>query len=222
MPLSLKCHVRLLSLLLVLSLMGCNLYVDLAQLDDGGDSEPHRDAFVEPDADDLPGPGPGNGTQLCSEDTLQDFCARQQAQCGEVSGKDICGRDVVVACGSCTGGLICHGDNRCACPDESVSQYCARYQAECGIYEGQDACGINRRYQCGVCGDGLPCEENRCCVPEDDEALCAQVETCGSSAVVDACGIRRIVNCPGTCAQTNRTCENVNGGWCCAHPTSGC
>ncbi|MFU8803902.1 MAG: hypothetical protein ACNA8W_08855 [Bradymonadaceae bacterium] len=147
---------RFICTLAVLCLAGCNLYAEL----DTEPAEAVEDAGLE-DTEPVENPFENHLTEVCGEDSTRDYCARRGAQCGIVAGKDICGQDVAIRCGSCSGGLICHDDHRCACESESVSQYCARFDAECGSVEGVDGCGVQRDYACGVCEEG-PCENNQC------------------------------------------------------------
>lgn len=208
--------------LTVASSAGCNLYVDLAGLDEAGVDGGLVDGGLVDGGGNDGTPSSNLPDEVCSEDSTRDFCARFGAQCGLVQGRDICGDLVAIVCGTCTGGLICHDDQRCACERESVSQFCARLGAQCGSIEGVDACGVQRNYACGRCADDAPCEDNQCCQGESEAELCEQVESCGTSGVVDSCGLPRAINCEGTCEDANRRCMLIDGGWCCATPGGNC
>lgn len=139
--------------------------------------------------------------------------------------------------------------NQCAVQTDCLDGYVCTAAGTCDVTVAPDApscmpasCGVN---QCGMLDDGcggmidcsctLPaiCEgagiPNRCaapagCVPQTDAALCAQaaLSECGTTSVVDSCGIARDPNC-GTCsagvcgAHSYGLCDEIvcsASGWC--------
>ena len=111
------------------------------------------------------GPAP-NVCAGCTTETNDEFCIRNQVQCGSTTRPDNCGVRRTVGCGTCRRGEACSANNLCGCTAETNSAFCQRMNAECGTLASVDNCGVPRTASCGTCrvgstcgGDGVP---NRC------------------------------------------------------------
>lgn len=131
----------------------------------------------------------------------------------------------------CLDGFVCNGAGICEVMDAPDAPGCVPATCDanqCGMLG--DGCGGTIDCSCtlpAICeGAGIP---NRCaappqCVPETDATLCAQaaLTECGTTSVVDQCGITRNPDC-GTCttgvcgAQSYGLCDEIvcsSSGWC--------
>ena len=161
-----KC-IRTVVLLCVIAFFGCK----------GCDSE--NDKRTRPDAGDSDVATDANNlADGCVAETDEDFCARVEAECGDVTADDNCGTERTAACGECADGESCGDDNTCGCQAESDEEFCARLMKDCGTLEDTDNCGEARSAECGTCVDpeqcgamgtdnvcGCPCNIDGTCVP---------------------------------------------------------
>lgn len=139
-----------------------------------------------------------NTCPVCQPETNAQFCARNNAVCGEVIAMDNCNQMRTVDCGGCGADESC-ANNQCVC-DDAVCQM----GDECGAVT--NACGNVR--MCGTCTNDNVCNTTtrKCecptptmCMPGDE---CGTRENqCGNSV---SCG-----TCMGTdvCNTTTRKCE---------------
>lgn len=159
----------------------------------------------------------GNNTTspTCTRDNIANFCARNMAQCGELTAMDRCGDMRTEDCGTCREGQ-CLADNSCSiCQPEDDEQFCVRFGASCSEVTGFDLCGELRTVDsCGECTSPLSCDEftRQCrCINETDATFCTRNGAeCGSVSARDNCSDMRTVTCgtcaPGTC-QSDNTCS---------------
>jgi hypothetical protein len=103
---------------------------------------------------------PGSAGPSCAPETDDAFCARNQAQCGPLKGKDNCGATrSVVECGKCLGMDICEFGRCGPCLAEKDPAFCSRLGVKCGPLTGKDNCGITRTdVDCGPCTGEAPKE----------------------------------------------------------------
>lgn len=103
----------------------------------------------------------------CASESEASFCARNQYECGALTGVDNCATTrTASSCGTCPAGQACGTGGvpgRCACAPEADSGFCSRL-GRCGSTSGTDNCGATR--------------SNISCV-------CSPTETCNASAFCD-------------------------------------
>ncbi|MEE2902981.1 MAG: formylglycine-generating enzyme family protein [Myxococcota bacterium] len=164
-----------------------------------------------------------DGVCICNAETLEELCSINRQECGRLTTTDRCGKERIVACGTCETFETCasaDGVTQCICTPPSDEQICSDESAECGELTAVDACGTRRTINCGLCTAPDICggaeQANRCgCTGESESELCAQFNlTCGSRTVEDGCNRMRIVEC-GSC-EPPQTCggdgvENLCG-----------
>lgn len=137
---------------------------------------------------------------VCPLESDQNFCIRQGAQCGALSGPDSCGvMRTVTSCGTCNPGF-CRSDNTCSeCQAETNTELCNARKAICGMLSVTDRCGTQRDLICGSCPTGALCKDNVICdcpVPDCNDGCGILINQCGND-----------IDC-GVCKDTNQTCVN--------------
>jgi hypothetical protein len=138
-----------------------------------------------------------NNQCVCVRETPQEFCARNDSQCGTLSAPDNCGVQWNnVDCPQCPMNQVCSANGCCA--PQTVPEYCASEGYECGAAHGVNNCGQADTYDCGPCTDPNDmCVARQCC--EDNPTFCLRLMAeCGPVTSSDNCGVQRTVGC-GMC-----------------------
>ena len=164
-----------------------------------------------------------NNQCICTPETDEAFCGRNNAQCGMFSGMDNCGSMRVANCGTCNEGT-CESDNTCSvCQPEGATQFCARLGITCGDVTELDNCGDIRTAACGSCTNERVCNGSNAC--ECPAPSCNNVEcgltfnACNNSSDCGGCGNNEVCQAnqcvcqPETdaelCAGAGATCGSV-------------
>ncbi|MEM1347407.1 MAG: hypothetical protein AAGI01_02555 [Myxococcota bacterium] len=144
-----------------------------------------------------------NTCPSCKPEVDEVFCARNFAQCGELTAADNCGAPRTVDCsvaraGGCTMGRVCGtgpNANTCVCPEPvcTDAQVCGLVTNACG--EVVDCAQVR-----GGCADDEFCVANACVC---DTPTCPAGANCGE--VTNACG--NSTSCGRSCAP-DETCAS--------------
>lgn len=137
----------------------CNLFqkVDVSDADASASVDGDTDAGTPDSAPDCDAADPSCD---CIPESDDEFCARLQLNCGEVSDVDNCGETRTAVCGTCEEPTTCGASERnvCGC---SQSNLCDFFDAECDI-NVSSVCPDVDSAVCGVCPTNNECTEGQC------------------------------------------------------------